>query len=932
MPIRILHDRQRTFGIGRTLTALCASFVLQFVFISNATAQTFNDVPANYWAASFIEIVAGVGISAGCGGGNYCPGDAVTRAQMAVFLERGMSGSSYVPPAATGNVFLDVGAGDFAANFIEKLSQDGITAGCGNGNFCPDDVVTRDQMAVFLLRAKYGSNYSPPAPSGVFNDVDSGHWAVAWIEQLAAEGVTAGCGNGNYCPDEPVQRDQMAVFLVRTFNLSMPDEGTYVGPVARDIDVLRFQQEFWSNARASDRCGNCHNESVGQEPMFVRNDDVNMAYDEALTVVDTDQPSLSAIVTKVSSPPSGHNCWVADPGVCGSIMTTWIENWVNGGAAYVLNGIATDTPLAHADISATVYEAGSDGSSSTVFITTADALGAFSLVVTTQNADDLVVLTAEGKNSQQGAKLISYVGSSALIGSVGPGGSSLVSVSDYGALEISHVSTAMAVLAEKANGGPIVNAADLPVAQSKVASAELLSMASAIKAFVDNAEVTLPAGVDNTLDLVRDPFEFSGFLADVETNYVQQLADATLGVADLLNQEFSATDVPGTTYLVARDDVPRYTSGSALRLNAGSSGDVVLHNGRSDVIWSIDNDGRLLIDLLNPPQEESFPINPDPNGQDPQVRALVSTDRITISRLGHGVAVDQVLALQTVVTTYPDNPELPGTIAEETIDGTRIFMAFRADEASPFTSGDISGATIAASYYHEGNNSTTTIDPQFGTELLTFNANGSGITARRLLTFVWTIDGDGALAIRFANGDESKIVRYSQDNIVSHTVVVGDLASGTTKMSNSELIEDDGASEFTDAMLQDRRYRSVPSMFEPDFDFDFLYFAGGSGCRIVAQPQGDSFADIDWWSTGANTLDSYRYISFEPAIPLQRRAWELIAIEPGLFGDRYWVIENLETNGDLDPAFPWLDPATTPGRMNAYEFIQDLAGQSNPCP
>jgi hypothetical protein len=138
---------------------------------------------------------------------------------MAVFLERGMNGSGYVPPPASGSIFNDVGTGDFAANFIEQLYADGITTGCGNNNYCPNAEITRDQMAVFLLRAKYGSSYSPPAATGVFNDVDLSYWAVHWIEQLAAEGITAGCGNGNYCPGAPVTRDQMAVFLVRTFGL-----------------------------------------------------------------------------------------------------------------------------------------------------------------------------------------------------------------------------------------------------------------------------------------------------------------------------------------------------------------------------------------------------------------------------------------------------------------------------------------------------------------------------------------------------------------------------------------------------------------------------------------------------------------------------------------------------------------------------------------
>ena len=179
----------------------------------------FNDARPGYWAFTFIEKLGGSGITAGCGNGNYCPSDSVTRAQMAVFLERGMRGNGYSPPAATGNVFLDVGAGDFAASFIEQLASDGITAGCGNNNYCPNVDVTRAQMAVFLLRAKYGADYSPPPATGVFNDVPLNYWAVHWIEQLAAEGITAGCGGGDYCPEAQVTRDQMAVFLVRTFGL-----------------------------------------------------------------------------------------------------------------------------------------------------------------------------------------------------------------------------------------------------------------------------------------------------------------------------------------------------------------------------------------------------------------------------------------------------------------------------------------------------------------------------------------------------------------------------------------------------------------------------------------------------------------------------------------------------------------------------------------
>jgi len=205
----------------RTILAIGVFIFAGTVAPMRAAAQTFSDVPVDHWAFDFIEGLAELRITSGCGGGNYCPDASVTRAQMAVFLERGMRGSDFRPPAASGTVFIDVGENSFAANFIEQLSQDGITGGCGDGNYCPDDSVTRAQMAVFLLRATHGADFSPPAPTGVFTDAPLGSFAVAWIEQLATEGITSGCGGGNYCPHDPVTRAQMAVFLLRAFSLPL---------------------------------------------------------------------------------------------------------------------------------------------------------------------------------------------------------------------------------------------------------------------------------------------------------------------------------------------------------------------------------------------------------------------------------------------------------------------------------------------------------------------------------------------------------------------------------------------------------------------------------------------------------------------------------------------------------------------------------------
>jgi hypothetical protein len=139
---------------------------------------------------------------------------------MAVFLLKGMHGSGFTPPAVGGSTgFSDVAVDYWAAAWIKQLAAEGITAGCGAGIYCPDATVTRAQMAVFLLKAKHNSSYMPPNATGIFTDVPVGYWADKWIEQLAAEGITAGCGAGIYCPNNLVTRAQMAVFLVKTFNI-----------------------------------------------------------------------------------------------------------------------------------------------------------------------------------------------------------------------------------------------------------------------------------------------------------------------------------------------------------------------------------------------------------------------------------------------------------------------------------------------------------------------------------------------------------------------------------------------------------------------------------------------------------------------------------------------------------------------------------------
>lgn len=186
--------------------------------------SVFTDVPVDvYWP--YIHGLYAAEITTGCGTGLYCPGSLVTRAEMGVFLIRGTRGPGFVPASPTG-IFADVPTTFWAAPQIEQLYADGITTGCAANprRFCPSDNVTRAEMAVFLLRAKHGAGYTPPAGTGtLFADVTTGHWAVNWIEQLYGEGITTGCAGNplRYCPENPVTRLEMAIFLSRTFSFPL---------------------------------------------------------------------------------------------------------------------------------------------------------------------------------------------------------------------------------------------------------------------------------------------------------------------------------------------------------------------------------------------------------------------------------------------------------------------------------------------------------------------------------------------------------------------------------------------------------------------------------------------------------------------------------------------------------------------------------------
>jgi len=138
---------------------------------------------------------------------------------------------------------------------------------------------------------------------------------LRWFAATLAVAVLAGCsGGGAPTVENPVTQ--------------APPVTDYVGPAAANADVQAFRINLWENIKANNRCGSCHG-AGGQTPQFARNDDVNLAYQAANTVVNLTQPDQSRMVQKVSG---GHNCWLQSPAACGDTLTVWIRNWAGASA------------------------------------------------------------------------------------------------------------------------------------------------------------------------------------------------------------------------------------------------------------------------------------------------------------------------------------------------------------------------------------------------------------------------------------------------------------------------------------------------------------------------------------------------------------------------------------------------------------------------
>jgi len=164
-----------------------------------------------------IEALVAAGITSGCNPPlttRYCPSDAVTRGQMAAFLRRAKT-----LPLTVSDFFTD-DADSIFEDDINSIREAEITRGCNpplNDQYCPERSISRGEFATMLVRA---FEYAAVEEDFFADDAGSIHESAinAIAAEMVTFGCNPPA-NTSYCPDQPVSRGQMASFLVRALDL-----------------------------------------------------------------------------------------------------------------------------------------------------------------------------------------------------------------------------------------------------------------------------------------------------------------------------------------------------------------------------------------------------------------------------------------------------------------------------------------------------------------------------------------------------------------------------------------------------------------------------------------------------------------------------------------------------------------------------------------
>lgn len=452
-------------------------------------------------------------------------------------------------------------------------------------------------------------------------------------------------------------------------------------------------------------------------------------------------------------------------------------------------GRVYDGPLAGATVTITVGDR--------TYTAVADDDGNYEVNAGSIDPDAFITITATGGEGQENVELLSIASSFAALQSAA-GDDGVLEDSESGAVDVTNISTAKAVLMIRANGGePIDNDAAAEDAEKNVNGDEMIRLATVIKLVVDGG-YDLPEGVKSTLDLVDDEETSEAFIESVNAHdpeAYQAMQDAMLSDPALLDA-FDASNVPPVYTLLIVDSFNstgaaeyQYSRGQRYEFDDGGTGHVYTASSSSSGAfnWSVVN-GEIAMSFTPSLLGEGF-CNVE--GIVHQIRCDTETTKQYLKLVVDGVNADQLRLRSEGTTTYPDNPE----IDPEPFTGTGSNrIAFAASAEIPFTADELPGTWA---FTTAGPDLTGLALSDVTAGFLEFNANGTGSALATdvspALAFNWSIGNDGALNITFADNSTLTARRLRRDSIAFDTHVLFETAGGDVFSSAGLIVREDGS-------------------------------------------------------------------------------------------------------------------------------------------
>lgn len=596
----------------------------------------------------------------------------------------------------------------------------------------------------------------------------------------------------------------------------------------------------------------------------------------------------------------------------------WATVTVEVGEPLLLKGRVTDAPIANATVNASV-----DGHH---FTAQADAEGFYSLEIIGLDGG-MVTLGAQGGAKQSTVNFLSVLGDfDRVLAEAGDDGE--LGRDENNQVQVTNLSTAQAYLLQLANGGaPITDDAMLEAARETLDSAQLLTMAAAIKLSVDGG-YPLPAGTSDTLSLISDPEALEAFLGAVEADDPDALSEMinTIAADPNLTVPADPDALLGTYTLAYHLGAPGTVNtgniqGERLTLDAGGGGSYVtsVPNADPSLEWSFDAaTGRAVAIPLNPTPLISYPVI-DGIGQ---VRQEITTTRIEVAKLFDGAGRDTLAVTKTTTFSYPENPELPS--GSET--GTSTSTGIRDEDGIlPFTAAELQGTTrsmwIAGVPYQSSNYT--------GAALFTFESGGSGVRGDDV-PFSWSIDPLGRLLVDYADGTESAYGRVRQDGRKGESLAAEWRGADGTHSGALAISAIADGFAFTPATAQnDWRSGQYVSrvFFEPNNTDFFLVFGAGQAGWHVSYSATEAWPTAIGWTVNGGMVDALYYrnganqpvhsceVGVDGCYIWQIRRWHPVAMD----GNRAYVIEDFLVDFEGDGTFE-----VTTQRGNFYDATPAL--------